>query len=229
MRAKLAESPETRVHARSLRFWCVGLARRPAAERQVRARDTDARAAHRRLWPPLRSNDVSEDSALGDTIRGVTMTQPWPAPPAPVRSRNWLTVTLAAVALVLAAAALIVALTRSGSESGPTYTAAQKAEAKTKLCDQYLLAAHAMSIETAPDGDVALARISMANGALILSTAAADPALESKYRDAARALARSYQTMAAKGTHGMSTTDQWQAAVDDTNAKTKVMKELCGD
>jgi len=157
------------------------------------------------------------------------MTQPWPAPPAPVRSRNWLTATLAAVAVVLAAAALLVALTRSGSTSGPTYTAAQKAEAKTQLCEQYLLAAHAMSIETAPDGDVALARVSMANGALILETAARNPALETKYRDAARDLAHAYQTMAAKGTNGMSTPDQWQATVDDTNAKDRAMKGLCGD
>lgn len=181
------------------------------------------------LWPHWGNDDVSEESPPGDTIRDVTMTQPWPAPPAPVRSRNWLTATLAAVAIVLAAAALIVALTRSGSGSTPTYTTAQKGEAKTQLCDQYLLAAHAMSIETLPDGDIALARISMTNGALILDTAAADPALESKYRDAARALARSYQTMAAKGTHGMSTPDQWQAAVDDTNAKDRAMKDLCGD
>ncbi|WP_165607086.1 hypothetical protein [Mycolicibacter kumamotonensis] len=29
----------------------------------------------------------------------MTMTPPWPAPPAPIRSRNWLTTTLAAVAV----------------------------------------------------------------------------------------------------------------------------------
>ena len=39
----------------------------------------------------------------------------------------------AVLAVVLAAAALIVALTRSGSASTPTYTAAQKAEAKTQF------------------------------------------------------------------------------------------------
>ena len=86
-----------------------------------------------------------------------------------------------------------------------------------------------MSIETAPDGDVALARISMSNGALILEAAADSPALEDKYRDAARALAHSYEIMAAKGTHGMSTTEQWQAAVDDANAKDRAMNGLCGD
>lgn len=146
-----------------------------------------------------------------------------------VYARKWPTIALAILVIALAAVALIMGLTRSRSGSNPTYSAAQKAEAKAQLCDQYLLAAHAMSIETLPDGDIALARISMTNGALILDTAAAEPALESKYRDAARALARSYQTMAAKGTHGMSTPDQWQAAVDDTNVKDRVMKDLCGD
>ncbi|MDQ2628237.1 MAG: hypothetical protein M3Y90_14735 [Actinomycetota bacterium] len=157
------------------------------------------------------------------------MTQPWPAPPAPVRSRNWLTGTLAAVAVVLAAAALIVALTRSGAESNPTYTTEQKAEAKTQLCDQYTLAARALNIETQPDGDIALARISMINGALILDTSAANPALDPKYREAARALANSYQTTAVIGTNGMATADQYRAAVDDSNAKNQVMQELCGE
>jgi len=166
---------------------------------------------------------------LGDTIRDVTMTQPWPAPPAPIRSRNWVAVTLAAVAVVLAAAALIVALTRSGSGSSPTYTAAQKAAAKKQLCDQYTLAARALNIETQPDGDIALARISMINGALILDMSAADPALDPKYRDAARALAKAYQTTAVIGTNGMATADQYRAAVDDSNAKNQVMQELCGE
>lgn len=192
------------------------------------ADDTDAEARHR-LRPPLRSNDVSEELALGVTIRDVTMTQPWPAPTAPVRSRDWVTATLAALAVVLAAAALIVALTRSGSGSSPTYTASQKAEAKTKLCDQYTLAARALNIETQPDGDIALARISMINGALILETSAADPALDPRYRDAARALASSYQTTAVIGTNGMATADQYQAAVADSNAKNQVMQGLCGD
>lgn len=158
----------------------------------------------------------------------MTMTQPWPAPPAPVRSRNWLTVTLAAVAVVLAAAALIVALTRSGSEPSPTYTAAQKAEAKAKLCERYKIAAQAMHIETSTD-DIALARVALSNGALMLDRAAADPALDANYRAAARALADSYQTQAAMGTTGMATRAQYLATVDDTNTKTGAMEGLCGD
>ncbi|CAJ1504337.1 hypothetical protein MU0083_003411 [[Mycobacterium] kokjensenii] len=138
---------------------------------------------------------------------------------------------LSSLALVLAAAALIVALSRSGAGAGdaPSYTAAQKAEAKAQLCDRYRLAGHALNIETQPGNDVVLARISMINGALILETAAADPALEEKYRDAARALAKTYQTTAAIGTMGMSTDEQWDAAVGDTNAKDRVMQGLCGD
>ncbi|MDD7812783.1 hypothetical protein PP713_09455 [Mycobacterium sp. CSUR Q5927] len=159
------------------------------------------------------------------------MTQPWPAPPAAVRSRNWLTVTLAAVAVVLAAAALIVALTRSGSGSGssPTYTPAQKAEAKAKLCDNYRLAAQVAHIETTgPESDVGLARNALTNGALMLETAADAPALGSEYRNAARELASVYQTQAAMGTRGMATTEEYQSIIDDSNAKDRTMKELCG-
>ncbi|OBH18136.1 hypothetical protein A5710_04335 [Mycolicibacter sinensis] len=157
------------------------------------------------------------------------MTQPWPAPPAPIRSRNWLTATLAAVAVVLAAVALIVALTRSGSGSSATYTAAEKAEAKRDLCEKYKLAARAMHIETSTPDNTALARIAMSNGALILETAAANPALDAKQRDAARALAATYQTTAAIGTTGMATREQYNESVDDMNVKDRVMQGLCGE
>jgi hypothetical protein len=179
------------------------------------------------LWPHWRNDDVSEESALGDTIRDVTMTQPWPAPPAPVRSRNWLTATLAAVAVVLAAAALIVALTRSGSGSAPTYTSAQKDEAKANLCERYKLAADAAYVET-NGSDVALARISATNASVILESAASNPALSAEYRNAALALASSYQTMTAAGSRGSDDT-QFKASIDDVNVKNRALKELCGD
>lgn len=157
------------------------------------------------------------------------MTQPWPAP-VPLRARVWPVAALAILAVFFAAAALTVTLGRSGPSSSPTYTAAQRSAAKAQLCEQYKLAAHAMHIETTgPDSDIALARISMVNGALILETAASNPAIDSKYRDAAHALAISYQTMAAMGTKNMSTPEQWQSTVDNTNAKTEVMEGLCGD
>lgn len=173
------------------------------------------------------NTDVSEESAPGDTIRDVTMTQPWPAPPAPVRSRNWLTATLAAVAVVLAAAALIVALTHSGSGSNPTYTAAQRAEAKTQLCERYRLAADAAYVET-NGSDVALARISATNASVILESAASDAALSAEYRNAALALASAYQTMTAAGSRGSDDT-QFKASIDDVNVKNRALKELCGD
>lgn len=131
---------------------------------------------------------------------------------------------------MLAAAALavaIVALTRI--DATPTYSAAQRVEAQARLCDRYKLAAQAVHLETTqPDGDVALARIANTNGALILATAASEPALDVKFRDAAQALATSYQTVTAMGTMGRSD-PQFIAAIDDSNAKYQVMRILCGD
>lgn len=67
----------------------------------------------------------------------------------------------------------------------------------------------------------------MINGALMLDNAAADPALASKYRDAAHALATAYQTTAATGSLGDAA--KYQAAMDSTNAKVGTMEELCGE
>lgn len=67
----------------------------------------------------------------------------------------------------------------------------------------------------------------MINGALILESAAADPALAANYRDAARALADAYQTMAATGSLGDD--EKFKATVDATNARVGAMKNLCGD
>ncbi|WP_234808659.1 hypothetical protein [Mycolicibacter terrae] len=83
-----------------------------------------------------------------------------------------------------------------------------------------------MHIETNPDGEVALARIAMTNGAQILENAAGNPALDNKYRDAALALAGTYRTMAATGSFGDPA--KFDAAVDDTNTKDRIMEGLCG-
>jgi hypothetical protein len=137
---------------------------------------------------------------------------------------------LGVLAVLLASAALavaIVALTRI--DATPTYSATQRAEAQARLCDRYKLAAQAVHLETTqPDGDVALARIANTNGAMILATAASEPALDAKFRDAAQALATSYQTVTAMGTLGKSD-PQFVAAIDDSNAKYQVMRDLCGD
>ncbi|KCD42074.1 hypothetical protein P472_04057, partial [Mycobacterium tuberculosis TKK_03_0029] len=74
--------------------------------------------------------------------------------------------------------------------------------------------------------DKALARITLTNAAAILDNAAADPALDAKHRDAARALAAAYRTtivMASGGTQA-----EWQAALDDGNVKDAAMKQVCG-
>ncbi|CAJ1495837.1 hypothetical protein [[Mycobacterium] holstebronense] len=156
---------------------------------------------------------------------------PWPTPPpAPPPRRS--TAVFAALAALLSVAALVVAiisLTRSADASTPHYTAAQQADAKKRLCDSYKLAAHAEHIETNTPNNFALARLSATNGALILETAAADPALEPEYRDAARDLARAYQTLVAVATGKEGDDPALGAAINDANAKTRVMHELCGD
>ncbi|WP_230987671.1 hypothetical protein [Mycolicibacter heraklionensis] len=156
---------------------------------------------------------------------------PWPTPPA-AQSPRRSTAIFAALAAFLSVAALIVAiisLTRSADASSPHYTAAQQADAKKRLCDSYKLAAHAEHIETNTPNNVALGRLSATNGALILETAAADPALDPKYRDAARALALTYQTLVAVATGKDGGDPELEAVVTDANAKDRVMIELCGD
>lgn len=167
---------------------------------------------------------------MGSTIRNVTMTPPpWPAPPAAVQPRRRLTAVLAVLVVMLAITAVtvaVVALTRTAP--APTYSAAQRAEAQANLCSRYRLAANAARVDTT-SSDVALARISTTNGALMLETAAANPALEANFREAALALAVAYQTMTAKGTQGVADDAQRQAALDDAIAKDHALKDLCGD
>lgn len=168
---------------------------------------------------------ISAEAASGDTIRHVTMTNPWPVPQ-PIRARNWPATALAGLAVVLAATALIVALTRSGPAPRPNYTSAQKAEAKAQLCDRYRLAAQAMHIETSIPDSPALARVALTNGALILETAAANPALDAHDSSAARALATAYQTQTAISTTAPN--EQFQKMGEDLNVKDSVMHGICG-
>lgn len=118
----------------------------------------------------------------------MTASAPLPIP----RTRSWPAIVVAAIAAVVAVAALIVALTNArpaatpATTSVPTYTAAQTAAAQRQLCDTYKLVAHAVPVDT-NGSDKALARITLTNAAAILDNAAADPALDAKHRDAARA------------------------------------------
>lgn len=159
------------------------------------------------------------------------MTPPWPVPPPPLRPHRRqltaLTIGLIATAGV-AVVGLVIALTRP-TPTVQTYSADEKAEAKAGLCEQYKIAVRASQIETAPGGDPALARISMLNGALILETASGNPALDVKYRDAARALAVSFQTQAAMASSESADSTAWHQIVDATNAKDRTMKVLCDD
>ncbi|BBZ42323.1 hypothetical protein [Mycobacterium conspicuum] len=151
----------------------------------------------------------------------------------PSHPRTWPAVALATIAVVVAVAALIMALTRSTHASQPpaittpTYRAAETAAAQRQLCDTYKLAAQAVAIDTG-GGDKALARIATTNGALLLNMAAANPTLDANHRDAARALATAYGTLTAKGTYGIASDSEYQAALDDIVAKDAVLKKVCG-
>lgn len=170
---------------------------------------------------------MGEETLRSVTIRCVTMTPPWPAP-STIRPRRWPVVILAVwlvMNIALSTAALVVALTRPTSTS---YTAAQRARAKAHLCDRYRLASSAVHIET-NSSDTALARIAVTNGAFVLKTAAAFPALDAIYRDAALALAVSYENLTAKSTNRAPGDPEIQAVIDDSNAKRVAMNELCGE
>ncbi|CCK53919.1 Exported protein of unknown function [Mycobacterium canettii CIPT 140060008] len=157
-----------------------------------------------------------------------------PAPLPMPRTRSWPAITVASIAAVVAVAALIVALTNArpaatpATTSVPTYTAAETAAAQRQLCDTYRLAAQAVQIDTA-GSDKALARIATTNGAVMLDMAAANPALDSNDREAARALAKTYITLTAKGSYGVATDAEYRAALDDLIGKDAAMKKICGD
>lgn len=127
---------------------------------------------------------------------------------------------------MLSIAALAVALSRPTAPPTPTFTAAEQASGQAYLCERYKLAALAVRIATnIPDVDPGVARNSLTNGALILESAAANPAIDSKYRAGAQALAMAYQTQAAMG--NTATIDQYNVAIADTTTKTYAMQELC--
>ncbi|WP_082950293.1 MULTISPECIES: hypothetical protein [unclassified Mycobacterium] len=148
------------------------------------------------------------------------------------RSFPWQAIALALTAAV-AVGALIVALTRPTdtrssvtTAAAHTYSAAEISAAQQELCVTYRLAAHAVQVDTAGT-DKALARIATTNSAVMLDNAAASPALDAKHRDAARTLAAAYLTATAKSSNEVANDAEWQAAVDDVNAKDAVMKQVC--
>lgn len=148
------------------------------------------------------------------------------------RTRTWLPTLLGGVATILAIAALIVALTRptatksTAMTSGPVFSAAQVSAAQQQLCDTYKTEARTIRADTSGD-DEALARIAATNGAVMLYNAASNPALDAKYRDAARALATAYGNVSVMGSKGVATDAEWRAVLDDANAKDAAMKQIC--
>ncbi|VBA45049.1 hypothetical protein LAUMK13_05326 [Mycobacterium innocens] len=110
----------------------------------------------------------------------------------------------------------------------PTYSAAETVAAQQELCDTYKLAARAVGVDT-NGNNPALARIALTNAAAMLDVADANPALDTKHRDAARALATAYRTLTAKSSSDAFTEIEYRTALGDVNAKEATMKEVCAD
>jgi hypothetical protein len=89
------------------------------------------------------------------------------------------------------------------------------------------LGARAVQVDTHGQ-DLGLGRVALTNAAAMLDNAAANPALDAAHRDAARTLAMAYRTLTAMGSKDVATDADFQAALDDVNAKDAVMKKVCG-
>jgi hypothetical protein len=158
------------------------------------------------------------------------MTPPtWPAAPPATQPHRRSPVLLAVLAVLLAVAALVAAIVALTQQlATPSYTAAQRAEAKTELCTRYKPAMDAVHIET-NGPDAGFGRIALLNGAVVLQGASADPALDSKYRDAALAVVHSYENFVIEASSGRSGDAKFDAALNAVNTKEQVLKDLCGD
>lgn len=183
---------------------------------------------------------------MSDSLANVTTPQPPiaaqpPLPTYPTRPpSNGRAIILQAVVGLIALAALVVgiiALVRSGSSGAgaipasappsPTIAAADAVNAKKDLCAAYELAARAVKIDT-HSSDPSLARISLTNGASMLESSAANPALNASDRDAARALATAYRTSTAVSS-GLDdpASPLYQRTIDDINRADAAMAGIC--
>jgi hypothetical protein len=108
----------------------------------------------------------------------------------------------------------------------PTFTPDQAASAKKELCSAYQLAARSVNADT-HSSDTALARISLANGAGMLDAAAANPALSTNDRDAARALASAYRTSNAVSSDTDVASPLYQMTLDEAKRADAVMAAIC--
>ncbi|MEE6179069.1 hypothetical protein [Mycobacterium sp. 050134] len=106
----------------------------------------------------------------------------------------------------------------------PTFTPEQAADAQQNLCATYKLAAKEVQVET-NGSDRALARIALTNAAAMIDNSASNPALDGKYRDAARALASAYRNTTALGS--VATEAEYRSSLDAIVAKDTAMKQFC--
>src|ERR1700757_717045 len=165
----------------------------------------------------------------------------WTPPPvAPGRpaSSGRIAVALVVVGLIAVAALVvgIIDLARpSSSASGkvsttaspsPTFTPDQVASAKKNLCSIYQVASRSVNADT-NGTDIAIARISLANAAGMVDTAADNPALGQSERDAARRLASAYHTYVALASVFDKTSPLMQNALDEANRADAAMATMC--
>ena len=160
----------------------------------------------------------------GSKINDVTTTHPWVSPHSPIAPKRT-AILLNALATVFAAAALTLTLTHA-EEKTPTYTAAKKAQAKKEFCDEFELAMSSVRVETNAPNNIALARISLLNGALIIDNGSKSPGLDAEIREAAHAVALAFLQQNVLGTLGKED-PRFQASIDNSNDKVDALQQLC--
>lgn len=126
---------------------------------------------------------------------------------------------------MFAAAALTLALTHA-EERTPTYTVAKKAQAKKEFCDEFEFAMSSIRVETNAPNNIALARISLLNGALIIDNASKGPGLDAEIREAAHAVALAFLQQNVLGTFGKED-PRFQESIDNSNDKVDALQQLC--
>ncbi|WP_141772677.1 hypothetical protein [Mycobacterium malmoense] len=154
-------------------------------------------------------------------------------------SNSRVAIALAVLGILIATAALVIGIidltrpTSSGASkvsatpvAPPSFTPEQVAAAKKELCSTYQLAAHSVNVDT-HSSDTALARASLVNGAAMLDAAAANPALSTNDRDAARALASAYRTSNAVSSGADPASPQYQRTIDEVNRLDDAMAAIC--
>ncbi|MEB3051054.1 hypothetical protein KV112_15115 [Mycolicibacter sp. MYC123] len=159
----------------------------------------------------------------------MTMTPPpWTAPPTIQQPRRSLVVALAALSTLLAITSLVLAIVAlNRAETRSPYSAAQRAAARSDLCERFKPAMDAVHAET-NGPDPGLGRTSLVNGALILDGLATNPALDSRYREAAKSVVLAYENLVVYSTGGTGN-PKFNSYVDAVNAAEIALKDLCRD